>query len=99
MTIPTETTVITLLDTQNEVKTIAATPRDISRVSVKFEGDFSAGDIKVGYIDDSGTFRVASAGTASVDGDFIYTVGRNRRVAARATGVTPVINVETDLVE
>lgn len=93
---------LTTLDTQNEVKEIAVTLDGSGKVSIKFKGNFSAGDIEVGYTDTNtigGTFRVATAGTSSVAGDFVYTIGRNQRVFARATGATPSIDVKTAIVE
>lgn len=92
---------ITVLDTQNEVKEIAVTSDEDSIVSIKFEGDFDSGNMDVGYTDTNksdGTFEIATGGTSTADGDFIYTIGRNQRVYARATGASPDINVKTTIV-
>lgn len=92
---------LTVLDTQNEVKEIAVTSSADSIVSIKFEGDFSSGNMEVGYTDTNtldGTFEIATGGTSTADGDFIYTIGRDQRVFARATGASPDINVKTTIV-
>jgi len=93
---------LTTLDTQNEVLEIAVTTDGTSAVSIKFEGTFDSGNIEVGYTDTNaggGTFFVAVDGLSSAAGDFIYTIGRNQRVFARATGASPSIDVKTSIVD
>ena len=92
---------LTNLDTQNAVTEIAVTSGIDSIVSIKFEGDFDSGNFEVGYTDDnlsSGTFEAITGATATADGDYVYTAGRDQRVFARATGASPDINVKTAVV-
>jgi len=88
--------VITVLDLQNEVKEIATTDNETGEIAVKFDGDFSAGDVELGYTDtntSAGTF--ISSFSSSVLSDVTYKIGRNQIMYARATGATPDINVKT----
>ena len=91
-------TVETTLDTQNEVLEIATTSSEDSIVAVYLDGDFSAGNVEVGRKNTAGTFFPISGATKSIDDDFKVEVGRDRRLFARATGATPDVNVETNII-
>jgi len=91
-------TVTQTLDTQNEVLEIGATSSEDSIVAVYLDGDFSAGNVEVGRKNVAGTFKPISGATVSVDDDFQVDIGRDRRLFARATGATPDVNVETNII-
>jgi len=88
------------LTVQNVAINIASTSDKTNDVSIKFQGNFGTGDFEVGYTDNdksTGNFKPATDGSASADGDFVYTPGQNQTVFGRVTGTGATVIVKTSI--
>ena len=82
----------TTLDTQNAVvRIMKSTENPTGRIRVDITGDISAGDVEIGYKDDSEVFVVVDTAFSAVGGAE-FNIGSDE-VWAKATGATPDINL------
>lgn len=83
------------LDTQNEVKSLIVTASNASgRITINATGDFSSGNLEVGYKTTLGVFTIYTDAVTTAAGGYELAAGSNREVFGRATGGTPDIQVE-----
>lgn len=83
------------LDTQNTVVSVLKTSQNpTGRITVNATGDFSSGNLEIGYKNEAKVFTVYTDAVTTVAGGYELTVGANRNVFARATGATPDIDLD-----
>jgi len=83
------------LDTQNAVVSVLKTAENpTGRITVNATGDFSSGNLEIGYKNEAKVFTIYTDAVTTAAGGYELTVGANRDVFARATGATPDIDLD-----
>lgn len=86
------------LTVQNAVEPILTLAKNPGgRIVLLINGDFSGGDVEIGFINASSVFEVFTGGTSNAKDDYELTTGV-RDVFARATGATPDIDLDVSRV-
>ena len=96
MAAPAPTTIT--LDTQNDVVSLLKIESNpTGNITINATGDFSAGNLEVGYKTTLGVFTIYTDAVTTAAGGYELSAGSNREVFGRATGGTPDIQVEVQI--